>query len=182
MRAVIVREKDNSTRKFDVHVWPNKKIILNDPSAISSELAGPFIVPQDGSFDFYGIFIDLRLWQDEWQVIQKDLRMAWNPIFLQNWGSLPIPQTEMEKLQRRKEIEPIFKQFLVSDPSHSTERFLRLFNWFAGQYSLTIVCDVYGDKKGGSRTWKFILVLRPESFSFAGDGDDGRRSSWPSPA
>jgi hypothetical protein len=159
LRVIVVRTRDNSTQRLDAHLWRDPKLTLGGPhQTVTSELAGPFVVPQDSVVPFYGIFVDLRVWQGEMDSIEKDLQQAWAPVVIQNFRTSPIPQTDAEKAQRKAEVEPLYQQFIANDPTNSAARLTKVFSWFAGNYTLQIECDVRGDKRAFDRRWNFRLT------------------------
>jgi hypothetical protein len=162
LRAIVVRTRDNSTRRLDAHLWRDPKITLGATPTVTSELAGAIVVPQDSGFSFYGIFVDLRLWIEEIQQIQKGLRDAWNLVLLENYGKLPIPQTDAEKAQRRAEAEQVYRNFIAKDPTSSAAQLSRLYSWLAGDYTLRIECNVRGDERVFRRTWDFLITVEDE--------------------
>jgi hypothetical protein len=161
LRAVVVRTEDNSTRRLDVHLWRDPKITLGVPPQTTSTLAGPFIVPKDGAFGFYGIFVDFRLLQGELTAIINDLQNAWSLIIEEQFGSLSRPQTESEITERRAIVEQVYQKFIAKDATNSASRLSRLYSWFAGNYTLTIECDVRSDKCF-RRKWNLCLTAEDE--------------------
>jgi hypothetical protein len=161
LRAVVVRTEDNSRRRLDVHLWRDPKITLGIPPQTTSTLAGPFIVPKDGAFGFYGIFVDFRLLQGELTSIINDLQTTWSLIVQEQFASLSRPHTESEMMERRAVVEPVYQQFIANDATNSAARLTRLYSWFAGNYTLMVECDVRGDKCV-HRQWNFCLTEEDE--------------------